>query len=320
MYYKAVTFIITFFIAHVLVAQEAYPDVKFPSDTPLIFAENLLSDGLSNRDFTISPRGDEVFFTVQQPKFLLSTILTLKKKNGKWGSPEVASFSGVYRDLEATFSADGKTIYFSSDRPVDSKDSLNDFDIWKVTKDYNGNWGTPQHLGFAVNTEKNEFYPSVSKTGNLYFTVEADYGKGKEDIVMCRFNNGNYEKPISLPEAINSTNYEFNAFVDPDEKFILFTSYGRNDDMGGGDLYISKKDAHDNWLPAQHLPIEINSTGLDYCPFVSWDKKYFFFTSNRVSTKFKEREKKTYAEIKSLLLSTGNGLDDIYWVKADGLF
>ncbi len=320
MHYKIATFIIAFFILHVLVAQEAYPDVKFPSDTPVIFAKDLLSDGLSNRDFTISPGGDEIFFTVQQPKFLLSTILTIKKRSGKWGSPEVASFSGLYRDLEAAFSADGKTIYFSSDRPVDNKDSVNDFDIWKVMKDDKGAWGTPQHLGFIVNSTKNEFYPSLSKTGNLYFTVEADYGKGKEDIVMCRFNNGNYEKPISLPEAINSTSYEFNAFVDPDEKFILFTSYGRNDDMGGGDLYISKKDTHDNWLPAQHLPIEINSTGLDYCPFVSWDKKYFFFTSNRVNTKFKDRKKKTYAEIKSLLLSTGNGLDDIYWVKAYRLF
>jgi len=315
MLYKTVTCIFTIALLNVSSAQKNYPGAKFPSDTPSLFARNILSDGLSNRDFTISPDGDEIFFTVQQPKFLLSAILTLKKKNGKWGKPVVASFSGVYRDLEAAFSADGKTIFFSSDRPVNEKDSVNDFDIWQVTKDNNGNWSNPQHLGFTVNSEKNEFYPSVSKNGNLYFTVEAGYGKGKEDIVMCRWNNGSYEKPVSLPDAINSANYEFNAFIDPGENFILFTSYGRNDDMGGGDLYMSKKDSNGNWLPAKHLPPGINSTALDYCPFLSWDKKYFFFTSNRANANFKDRKKKTYAEIKSLLSTTGNGLDDIYWVK-----
>jgi hypothetical protein len=53
--------------------------------------------------------------------------------------------------------------------------------------------------------------PSLTKNGDSYFTVEADYGKGKEDIVMCAFKNGAYEKPVSLPEAINSAGYEFNA-------------------------------------------------------------------------------------------------------------
>jgi hypothetical protein len=40
----------------------------------------------------------------------------MRKENGKWSEPEVAPFSGTYRDLEATFTADGKTIFFSSDR------------------------------------------------------------------------------------------------------------------------------------------------------------------------------------------------------------
>src|ERR1700742_4954021 len=97
------------------VSAQTYPDTHFPNDTPRIFAPGILSDGLSNRDFTISPSGDEIFFTIQQRGFLSSTIIRLVKVNGEWSKPEIAPFSGTYRDLEATFTADGKTIFFSSD-------------------------------------------------------------------------------------------------------------------------------------------------------------------------------------------------------------
>lgn len=289
-----------------------YPGNNNISDTPQLFAEGIISDGLSNRDFAISPKGDEIFFTIQQPKFLLSTILYMKKVNNQWSKPKVASFSGVYRDLEASFSPDGETIYFSSDRPANEQDSTNDFDIWRITKSKDGSWNNPEHLDTNVNSAANEFYPSVSKSGNLYFTVEAPYGKGKEDIVMCRFNQDHYEKPVSLSEAINSAGYEFNAFIDADEQFIIFTGYGRKDDLGGGDLYISRKDAQQNWQPAVHLSAPVNSVALDYCPYVSPDKTTFFFTSNRAAKGFEYKQRKNYSDIKSLLSGCGNGLDDIY--------
>src|SRR2546430_2412478 len=85
------------------VAQVVYPGRQLPADTPKLFAKGILSDGLSNRDFTISPKGDEIFFTLQQEHFASSTILYLIKKNDKWSAPKIASFSGRYRDLEAAF-------------------------------------------------------------------------------------------------------------------------------------------------------------------------------------------------------------------------
>lgn len=296
------------------VAQVSYPVGQLPADTPIIFAKGILSDGLSNRDFTISPQGDEIFFTLQQARFASSTILHLILKNGQWSKPAVAPFSGRYRDLEAAFSADGQTIYFSSDRPI-SGDKAKDFDIWKVKRSSAGQWGQAENLGAAVNSDKNEFYPSVTKNGNLYFTVEADYGKGSEDIVVCKRTGSGYSKPESLPEDINTKYDEFNAFVDPDEQFIIFSSYGRPDDMGGGDLYISHKDSGGNWTAVKHLPPPLNSVSLDYCPFVSWDKQYLIFTSNRMDKAFKNGKVKNYQQLKEMLTSTGNGWDDIYWVK-----
>ncbi|HTK21070.1 MAG TPA: hypothetical protein VL442_16220, partial [Mucilaginibacter sp.] len=138
-----------------------------------------------------------------------------------------------------------------------------------------------------------------------------------EDIVVCKWNGSEYSKPESLPEDINTKYDEFNAFVDLDEQFIIFSSYGRSDDMGGGDLYVSHKSSERQWLPAKHLPSPYNSTGLDYCPFVTWDKQYLVFTSNRLSGLFKDGSTKNYQQLKEMLTSPGNGWDDIYWVKFD---
>jgi dipeptidyl aminopeptidase/acylaminoacyl peptidase len=297
---------------------QTYPDARLPTNVPQFFALGLLSDGLSNRDFTISPKGDEIFYTLQQPRFVTSTIIHLVKKNGRWGLPEVAPFSGKYRDLEAAFSPDGSTIYFSSDRPLKDGIAKKDFDIWRVKKLPNGKWGEPENLGSNVNSDKSEFYPSITRSGNLYFTAELADGKGSEDIVVCKSTgNGGYTKPKILPEDINTKYDEFNAFVDPDEQFIILTSDGRGDNIGRGDLYISHKDKAGNWLAVKHLPAPINSIAIDYCPFVTWDKKYLVFTSSRLNAGFDNGKTKTYTQLKHLLGSAGNGWDDIYWVKFD---
>jgi len=197
---------------------------------------------------------------------------------------------------------------YEGDRPKD-------YDIWKVSRGADGKWGEPANLGPTVNTDKNEYYPSVAKNGNLYFTVEAPYGKGGEDIVVCKKTTGGYAAPESLPEAINSKTGEFNAFVDPDEQFIIFGAESRPGRVGSGDLYMSKKNNTGNWQPARQLPVPINSTGLDYCPYVTADKKYLIFTSNRLRKEWDSDKAVTFDEMKSLITEPGNGLDDIYWVK-----
>lgn len=296
-------------------AQVSYPDTHFPSDTPQLFAKGILTDGLSNRDFAISPDGNEILFTIQQPRFALSAILRIVKTKEGWSKPEAAPFSGKYHDLEAVYSPDGKYIYFSSDRPTSDNPAKKDFDIWRVKRLLGGKYGEPENLGPNVNSEKNEFYPCVTKSGNLYFTAELPGGKGSEDIVMCKWTGAAFTKPESLPEDINTKYDEFNAYVDPDERFILFTSYGRPDDIGGGDLYLASRDSRGIWLPVKHLPPPINSSALDYCPYVTPDKKYLIFTSNRLNPAFKDGRTRSYEQMKQLLSGPGNGMDDIYWVK-----
>jgi Tol biopolymer transport system component len=277
-----------------------------------LFGKGVTSTAINERDFAISPDGNEIYYTISTPKSTFQTIVFCKKlKNGKWSAPEVASFAGNFSDLEPAFSADGNTLYFASNRPTTGTESK-DFDIWKVSRVGNA-WGEPVNLGSTINTETDEFYPSITKNGNLYFTATYKGGPGREDIYVSNFINGQYQKPTAIDTAINTKYYEFNAFVSPDENYILFTSYGRKDDTGGGDLYMSVKDGTGKWLPSQNLK-ELNSKQLDYCPYVSPDGKTLFLTSDRHQLPESFTSKAKYANIVNASTDLLNGAGNIYWI------
>ena len=290
-------------------------DLKFenPPLKPALFGGTLINSSSGERDFALSPDGNEIFYTLQSPlQGSFQTILyRTRNSKGIWSRAEVAPFAGNYSDLEPVFTQDGKGLFFCSNRPI-SGINIKDFDIWYVEK-LNGKWGEPKNLGKPVNTDKDEFYPSVSATGNLYFTAAYKNGIGKEDIYIARFNNGKYEEPVALDSAVNSKTYEFNAFVSPDESFIIFSSFGRNDDLGGGDLYMSVKDEKGEWRPAKHLSI-LNTKRIDYCPFVSNNKKILFFTSERTELQNHFEKQVSYAELNKLYNGPLNGKGNVYWV------
>jgi Tol biopolymer transport system component len=275
-----------------------------------------LSTGFGERDFAISPDGNEIFYTLQSPQGIFQTIVSSKKgANGTWSKPEIAPFAGKFSDLEPAFSADGKKLYFASNRPTQGT-TPKDFDIWVVSRE-NGQWGEAQNLGTPINTPEDEFYPAIARNGNLYYTAAYKTAVGKEDIFVSKLEQGKYSQPVPLDTAVNSKTYEFNAFVSPDEDFIIFTSYGRKDDKGRGDLYMSIKDATGKWLPAQNLSM-LNSNRIDYCPFVSPDKKILFFTSERIN--IPNAYASNPVKIDDLLktfTSPQNGVGDIYWVSFD---
>jgi Tol biopolymer transport system component len=295
-------------------AQKTFPlQLKSPPQMVTMLSEGNISTQLNERDFAISPDGKEIYFTISTPKSTFQTIVFCRMtSSGAWTSPEVASFAGTFSDLEPAFSADGTVLFFASNRPTSGSEPK-DFDIWKVTRSGNV-WGEPVNVGPTINTEADEFYPSITKSGNLYFTAAYQGGPGREDIYVSNFKNGQYLKPLAMDTAINTKYYEFNAFVDPKEQFILFTSYGRRDDAGGGDLYISAKDGSGKWTAARNLK-EINSKQLDYCPYVSPDGKSFFFTSERheLPVSFLKM-KATVDDIRQSGTNTSNGTGNIYWV------
>lgn len=234
------------------------------------------------RDFTMTTDGNEAYFTIQNPLEEFSMIVRMNKSKEKWSEPVMVPFTGHYRDIEPSLSPDGLRLYFSSDRPVNvqSKEPK-DYDIWYVErKDRKSEWSVPKNIGAPVNSDKDEFYPSVARNGNMYFTSERDGAPGKDDIFMSKWD-GAYALPIPLSIAINSAGLEFNAFIDPDEKYLLYTGYARPGNVGSGDLFISYKNADGTWGESKSLGAIINSKYMDYCPFVDKATKTLYFTSRR---------------------------------------
>lgn len=258
------------------------------NSSPSPFLEEIILNYPNVRDIAIFDK--EVYFTLQSRNEEFSAIVYTRKESNKWLVPSVVSFSGQYNDLEPFISPDGLILYFASNRPLDSNSTQSkDFDIWFTTRSsVHSNWQNPMNIGNPVNTKYNEFYPSLSLNKNLYYTSDRPDSKGEDDIFLAVYSNSGYKDPVSLSDSINTVGYEFNAFVSPDETFIIFTGYNRKDGNGSGDLYISLKDKNGNWTRSRNLGSIINSDKMDYCPYVDIKTGTMYFTSKKtnVETKF----------------------------------
>lgn len=287
-----------------------------PGDRVELFAPGVVSTGLAERDLAVSPDGRWILWTVQEPS---PTLVGVKQTDDGWSTQEVLPFSGVWADLEPAFSPDGTALFFVSNRPLsDTASTAKDFDIWRVEVRDDG-WGTPANLGAPVNREGDEFYPSMARDGSLYFTAEREQGIGKEDIWVSERVDGVYQAPTPLPEPANSTTWEFNACIDPDERFLLYTTYRFGPGLGGGDLYVTFHNTDGSWRTPVSLGAGINSDAIDYCPGLSPDGTLLFFTSKRTVAMANDPDHRSYAFLKASAAHPGNGASDIFWVSAAGI-
>lgn len=267
------------------------------------------------RDFSISTLQDEVYFSIQNTSEDRAVIAVMKKKNNIWQKPEITSFSGNFRNIEPFLSPDGFRLYFASNRPLeDHALTPKDYDIWYVQrKNSNSNWSEPINIGAPVNSKNDEFYPCVTLSGNLYFTSDAVKSHGKDDILISKWDGKQYVEPENLGLKVNTAGYEFNAFVSPNERFIIYTCYGKEDGFGSGDLYISYKDKNGNWDYPKNLGADLNSKQMDYCPFYDASTQILYFTSKRIEPS--QKEFKSLAEFETEITKYENGWSRIYKTK-----
>ena len=289
-----------------------------PPDTiARLFAPGFITIGLHTRDMAISPAGDEIYFCVNIGSNTYMTTLFTRQINNEWTEPQIAPFARDLRyfTIEPCFSADGQKLFFASNHP-DSLGKEHNSDIWFVERK-DGTWGQRQNLGTVINTDAPEFFPSVTNDGTLYFTRD-DNITGISYIYRSRFIDGNYSEPELLPEQINAGRSRFNAWISPDESFIIIPIFGMQDSYGATDYYVSFHNKEDQWSEPINLGNKINTKSRwEYSASISPDGKYLFFMSSNVDTSLvTNHDIITMNDLKHLANSPENGNPDIYWIEA----
>ena len=285
-----------------------------PGDSARLFAPGVISTGMTERDFAITPDGNEIFFCREAGKFRYVTIFYVRRDNDVWSFPEVFEFctNPAYKYVEPHISPDGTKLYFISTMPVFPATEGNE-DIWVCTK-ADGKWTEPRNLGAPVNTSGKEFFPSVTVDGTIYYT-HMDTVAREEFIYRSRLVNGAYQEPEKLGPNVNIGNARYNAFVAADESYIIVPAYGMPDSFGATDYYISFRDSLDNWSQPVNMGPEVNSAYPgEWSASVSTDGKYLFFMSDRMGGK--SLEMLSTETLQLFHNSPQNGNPDIYWISS----
>jgi Tol biopolymer transport system component len=290
-----------------------YLGQKPPGVTPEIFAPGIISTCLEELNSVFSPDGKEFYFCVRNMG--ASSLFVMKGAQGVWARPEPLPFAGPHNDIDVSLSPDGQELFFCSNRPIAaSGPPKEDHDIWMCERQ-GTTWGPPKHLGDAVNSLRDDFYPVVTKSKTLYFNSQRA-GPGTNDIYMCRWVDGKYAPAEKLGPEINTENREFDAFVAPDESFMIFTSERPADDRFGG-LYISFRIPGGGWTAARNMGNVINDFGPEYGTTLSPDGRFLFFTRMMPPRVARDRVRPlTYDDYVRMHVSPDNASTNIWWLDA----
>ena len=259
-----------------------YLNQEPPGLIPKVFAPDIISTS-NEYEFgsVFSKKADKFYYAVRLDKDWKAEIRYTELQNGKWTKPKRIELNDKYSYNDPYISPDENKLYFISNRALNGHGDVKDIDLWYIRKTDKG-WSEPISAGEAINSGKDEFYISLSNTGTIYFASNihtSDENRWDFDIYYSKPEDGDFQVPVNMGDSINTKYFECDAFVSPDETYIIFCS-ARPGGYGQGDLYISFKNNENRWTKAKNMGKIINTETHGFCPFVTKDGKYLFYTSN----------------------------------------
>lgn len=157
------------------------------------------------------------------------------RRGDKWSKPRNLGpgvNSGGW-ESQPSFSIDGKTLYFVSDR----RGGYGGMDIWMTTFE-DGHFSSPQNLGPNINTAEDETCPFIHYDDQtLYFASKGHLGMGGSDLFLSRRQeDGTWGKAENLGYPINTEGDESSLVTDFEGR-TAYMSSNRFGGFGGMDIF-----------------------------------------------------------------------------------
>ncbi|MBO7125600.1 MAG: PD40 domain-containing protein, partial [Bacteroidales bacterium] len=207
---------------------------KWAKSIPLSAINTTSNEGAQS----ITANGKTRFFTIcGAPNGMGSCDIYMTKKfNNTWTKPINlgAPINSKYWESQPSCSADGRTLYFASNRP----NGQGKKDIYVSQLQANGQWSTPQNLGPEINTKFDDESPYIHADGTtLYYATDGRSGMGKKDIFGTKkIDKTTWATPENLGYPINTNDDEAHLIINAEGTKGYFAS-NRYGGLGGFDIY-----------------------------------------------------------------------------------
>jgi outer membrane protein OmpA-like peptidoglycan-associated protein len=145
-----------------------------------------------------------------------------------------------------------------------------------VAEKVGDSWKRAKNIGAPVNTNYFDSNLTLSADGKLLF-IYKDEGAG-DIYVSEKGSDGKWGTPVPLPGEVNSSYRESSVSISTDEKTLYFAS-DRPGGYGNSDIYVCTKDSKGEWSRVKNLGPNINTEHDEDGPFISYDSKTLYFSS-----------------------------------------
>jgi outer membrane protein OmpA-like peptidoglycan-associated protein len=142
-------------------------------------------------------------------------------------------------------------------------------------------WQKAVNAGYPLNSRMNEGAQSLSSDGNsMYFTAcDRPSGLGSCDIYYSSFADGKWSDPVDLNAPVNTSGWESQPSISADGHTLFFSS-SRPGGIGGKDIWLTRLKNDNTWSKPVNLGPTINTTGDEMSPFIHFDGKSLYFSSD----------------------------------------
>jgi flagellar motor protein MotB/tetratricopeptide (TPR) repeat protein len=182
-----------------------------------------------------------------------------------------------------SITADGQTMIFTRQvKPVDNQASYGQVqEDFFISHYLDGKWQKAFNAGAPLNTIQNEGAQTLSSDGSYMFFTACDRtgGLGSCDIYFSSFNDRKWSEPVNLRSPVNSPSWESQPSISADGKTLFFSS-NRPGGFGGKDLWFSRANGKNLWTKPVNLGKVINTDGDEMSPFIHFDGKTLYFSSD----------------------------------------